>query len=144
MLGKNYDYQFIYEHSALAASKADTTTPKSYRYVRLPDSISLGNPDLNHHYRKAHIVIPGLQPPFTSPTVRIPATRVAWGLTILKTAPNKENAVEFLKLLFSARGVASQTATGPAPITPPVVSRHDFAQLPRALRPLVDVERREH
>lgn len=68
---------------------------------------------------------------------RIPGTRVVWGLTVLKTAPNPANAVRFLQLLFSSQGVALQAATGPEPINPPTVYHHDYAQLPVALRPLV-------
>jgi len=75
-LGKTYDYQFIYEHSALAAYNADAT--KSYRYAKLPDQVSLSNPELNRRYRKAAITIPGLGLPDTDTTVSIPATRVVW------------------------------------------------------------------
>ena len=46
--------------------------------------------------------------------LRVPASRVVWGLTILKNAPN-----------------------GPEPITPPTVSREDYREMPSALRPLV-------
>jgi molybdate/tungstate transport system substrate-binding protein len=140
-LGKTYDYQIIYEHSALAAYKADATN--SYRFVKLPDDIGLSDPEKNHHYRKAGVVMPGLRVPQTADNVRIPATRVAWGLTVLKNAPNHENAVKFLHLLFGSQGVALQTATGPAPLSPPVVSHHDFHELPGSLRSIVKVERRD-
>ena len=89
-LGKTYDYQFIYEHSALAAYNADAT--KSYRYAKLPDQVGLSNPQLNRRYRKAAITIPGLGLPDTDTTVSIPATRVVWGLTVLKSAANRDNA----------------------------------------------------
>jgi molybdate/tungstate transport system substrate-binding protein len=52
-IGKTYDYQLIYEHSAFAAYNADAT--KSYRYAKLPDEIGLSNPQLNRRYRKATI-----------------------------------------------------------------------------------------
>jgi molybdate/tungstate transport system substrate-binding protein len=141
-LGVTYDYQFTYEHSALSAFKADTTN--SYRYVKLPDAVSLSDPDENRRYREASVIIPGLHLPYSAPAVRIPGTRVVWGLTVLKTASNKDNAIKFLQLLFSSQGVALQKATGPAPISPPLVSHHDFRQLPASLRSLVNVERRDH
>jgi ABC-type molybdate transport system substrate-binding protein len=141
-LGVTYDYQFTYEHSALAAFKADTTN--SYRYVKLPDAVSLSDPDENRRYREASVIIPGLHLLYSAPAVRIPGTRVVWGLTVLKTAGNKDNAIKFLQLLFSSQGVALQTTTGPAPISPPLVSHHDFRQLPASLRSLVNVERRDH
>jgi ABC-type molybdate transport system substrate-binding protein len=138
-LGRTYDYQLIYEHSALAAYNADAT--KSYRYVKLPDDISLSNPQLSQRYRKAAITIPGLGLPDTDKTIRIPGTRVIWGLTVLKNAANPGNALKFLQLLFSSQGVALQTAVGPAPISPPVVSPEDFERLPLALQSLVRAQR---
>jgi len=138
-IGKTYDYQLIYEHSALAAYNADAS--KSYRYVRLPEEVSLGNPNLNHLYRKAGVVMPGLHAAGTAANVRIPATRVIWGLTVLNGAPNRDNAIKFLQLLFGPDGVAAQTAVGPAPISPPIVSHEDFENLPAALQPLISRER---
>jgi molybdate/tungstate transport system substrate-binding protein len=133
-LGKNFDYQFTYEHSAYTAYLAD---PSSYRYARLPQEIGLSDPELNHHYAHASIVIPGLHAPHASSVVRIPATRVAWGLTILKDAPNQANAIKFLQILFSVQGVGLQRAVGPEPISPPTVSHADYHELPPALRALV-------
>jgi molybdate/tungstate transport system substrate-binding protein len=140
-LGKTYDYQMIYEHSALAAYLADAT--KSYRFVRLPDAIGLSNPDLNHLYRSAGVVLPGLHAAGSQKSVRIPATRVVWGLTVLNGAPNRDNAIRFLQLLFGPEGVAVQSATGPAPISPPIVSHNDFDELPSSLRSLVSEERQD-
>jgi len=73
----------------------------------------------------------------SAPAVRVPASRVVWGLTIMKNAPNEANAIKFLKLLFSGQGTAIQQSTGPEPIAPPVVSREDYRELPSALRALV-------
>jgi ABC-type Fe3+ transport system substrate-binding protein len=69
---------------------------------------------------------------------------VTWGLTILKQAPNPDNAVKFLQLLFGPQGVAIQRSTGPTPIEQPEVSRVDFHRLPPALRPLVQQVVRGH
>src|SRR5262249_34602623 len=104
-VGKNYDYQFIYEHSAYAAYLAN---PSGYRYARLPAEIGLSDSNLNHYYEKTGIVIPGLHTRHSAPVVRIPASRTVWGLTILKRAPNEANAIRFLELLFSEQGVAIQ------------------------------------
>jgi molybdate/tungstate transport system substrate-binding protein len=137
-LGTNYDYQFIYEHSAYAAYLAN---PASYRYARLPDDVGLSNPALNDAYAQAEIVIPGLHDGHSRPVVRIPGERVIWGLTVLKDAPNAANAIRFLELLFGPQGVAMQTTTGPEPVSPPLVSATDFLRLPSELRPLVKVSR---
>lgn len=133
-LGKNYDYQFTYEHSAYAAYLAN---PSGYRYARLPDEVALSNSSLNELYEQASIAIPGLHIRRSSSVVRVPATRVVWGLTILTNAPNEGNAVRFLQTLFSAQGLAIQHNTGPEPITPPRVSHRDYRNLSPALRALV-------
>jgi len=138
-LGKTYDYQVIYEHSAFQQFSADAT--KTYRYVRLPDAVALSVDQQNPRYRRAFITIPDLKPPFRETPVRIHGTRTTWGLTIMETAQNRDNAIAFLELLFGPQGVALQTASGPKPISPPEVSRRDFERLPRALRPLVKSER---
>ena len=88
--------------------------------------------------------MPGLRRRAETTRVRIPGTRVIWGLTVLKTAQNPENAIKFLQLLFSSQGIAVQTATGPAPIIPPIVTPRDYNQLPQALRTLVSVQRRDY
>ena len=134
-LGKIFDYQFTYEHSARATYEADRTG--TYRYVRLSDEMSLGVPDLNGAYAKRGVTIPGLQTRESAATVRIAASRVTWGLTVMNKAPNRENALAFLKLLFSSQGIAILNAKGPTPISPPVVSKQDFSRLPASLKVLV-------
>lgn len=137
-LGTNYDYQVIYEFEALSAALADTTG--TYRYVELPDTLNLGNPSLDKFYSEAGITVPGLDT--GDAPVTIPATQVEWSLTVLNSAPNKSNAVKFLKLLFSSQGVAQQQALGPAPISPPVVSGEDYEHLPRELKSVVLIDPR--
>jgi molybdate/tungstate transport system substrate-binding protein len=137
-LGKTIDYQFTYEHSARATAKADKTG--TYRYVRLPDEVNLGAPGLNSLYAKRSVTIPGLVAAETSTAVSIPASRVTWGITLLNAAPNRENALAFLRLLFSSQGAAMLNASGPTAIHPPVVSKQDFARLPAGLKELVRSE----
>ena len=133
-LGKQIDFQFIYEHSAelMASGNPDI------RYVNLPDEINLSDPTKDSWYAQhASIVIPGLGTRGNAGMVTIPATSVAWGITILKNAPNPESAVKFLQLLLSPDGTAVLKKNGPAPISPPVVRADDFQHLPDSLRALV-------
>ena len=135
VLGKQFDFQIIYEHSA----QATALTNPDYRYAYLPDDVDLSNPAMNDVYKQAAIMSPGLGIPGADATVTIPATRTAWGLTVLNNAPNRENAIKFLQLLF-APGDIGQTSLGklgPAPISPPIVSPDDWAQVPGALQPLL-------
>ena len=134
VIGTSYDYQIIYESSAYAAYQAN---PSSYRYVRLPPAISLADPRQNKHYSQVFTVVPGLGLPDTASKVGIPATHAVWGVTILNTAPHHAAAVQFLQVLFSPQGVALQAASGPTPISPPVVSHADYNQLPAELKSVV-------
>lgn len=137
-LGKVFDYQLTYEHGARAAAKADKTG--TYRYVRLPDEINLGVPALNKLYARRGVAIPGLQTRDAAATVTIPAGRVTWGITLMNAAPNRDNALAFLQLLFSSQGAALLNAAGPAAINPPLASKQDFGRLPASLKALVKAE----
>jgi len=132
-LGKNYDFQLIYVRSALATAK----TNPDYRYVNLPDEINLGNDAKNRYYQHAVIVEPDLS---GTGFVPLPASRVIWGVSVLKNAPNKDNAILFLQYLLGPVGQAALTANGPDPIIPPVVSHRDYRKLPKELRSLVQVD----
>lgn len=132
-LGRDYSFQFTYEHSAAATAKSNP----SYRYVALPDRIDLSTASNNSYYARASVTIPGLGPTGGTTSVSIPATRVAWGLTIPKASPNPENAIAFVSLVLGAAGTAAFNAYGPAPITPARVSAVDRARLPKSMRSLV-------
>jgi molybdate/tungstate transport system substrate-binding protein len=138
-LGMVFDFQFTYEHNARATAKGNP----DYRYVELPDEINMSDPKKDAFYRKnAEVAIPGLGTPSSARTVMIPGNHVAWGITLLKDAPNKENAVKFLQLLLGPAGVASLNENGPAPISPAQVSSEDFSRLPRSLQTMVEKVRK--
>jgi molybdate/tungstate transport system substrate-binding protein len=70
-------------------------------------------------------------------------TRVTFGLTVLKTAPNRDSAVRFLQFLLSTKpgeGVALQTSLGPNPIAPALARPDDYGRLPGSLTPLVRIK----
>lgn len=133
-LGRLYDFQLTYEHSARAMAKKNP----DFRYVDLPDEINLSDPARNAYYAKhAVVVLPGLGTSLSAQSIPVPATRVAWGITLMKNAPNRENAVKFLELLLGPAGRAALDENGPTPISPAYVSPEDFHNLPKPLRPLV-------
>ena len=134
VIGTSYDYQFLYESSAYTAYQAN---PSTYRYVRLPPAINLGDARQNRRYSQVFTVVPGLGLPNTASKVAIPATHAVWGVTILQSAAHHTAAVQFLQLLFSLQGVALQAALGPTPISPPVASAADYSRLPNELQTLV-------
>jgi len=138
-LGKGFEFQFTYEHNARAAADAGP----DYRYVDLPDEINLSDPAKDSYYRQnSLVVLPGLGTPRSARTIAVPGVHVAWGITLLKDAPNRENAIKFLKLLLGPAGKASLIENGPAPVSPALVSPADFRKLPESLRSLVKAERR--
>lgn len=140
-LGKQIDFQFIYEHNAraMAAENPDI------RYANLPDEVNLSDPKMDAWYRQhASIVLPGLGSPGAAGSVAIPAARVAWGITILNNAPNPAGAVKFLQMLLGREGAALLEAHGPSPLSPAVVSSNDYRHVPEPLRPLVREKSASH
>ena len=136
VIGKQFDFQFSYEHSARATAASDP----DYRYVDLPDEINMSDPAKDVYYREhAVVVLPGLGTPLSARTIAVPGNHVAWGITLMKDAPNRENAIKFLQLLLGPAGAASLKDNGPAPIAPALVTAADFSKLPESLRPLVTV-----
>jgi len=105
--------------------------------VNLPDQINLGDSEQNCYYRQAVIVEPDL---FGTGFVPLPASRVIWGASVLKKAPNKDNAVKFLQYLLGTVGQADLTQYGPDPIIPAVVSYEDYGKIPKSLRSFVRVD----
>jgi ABC-type molybdate transport system substrate-binding protein len=132
-LGKDYNFQFIYEHSAAAAARINP----SYRYVAVPDRIDLSTASNNSDYAKAVVTVPGIGAPGSTTPVVLPATRVAWGLTIPKKSPNQDAAMAFLQLLLGTVGKDAFTANGPAPISPALVTTADYGHLPKSAQSLV-------
>ena len=103
-----------------------------FRYVNLPDEITLSAAAKESYYRQhALVVLPGLGTPGSARSVPVRGTRVAWGITLLKNAPNRENAIKFLQLLLGAAGAATLKENGPVPISPAMVSSSDFRKPPR-------------
>jgi len=133
-LGKQFDFQFTYEHNA----RATAATNPDYRYFELPDEINMSDPAKDGYYKDhAVVVLPGLGTPRSARTIPVPATHVAWGIALMNDAPNKENAIKFLQMLLSPAGTASLNENGPAPISPALVGPADYHKLPESLRPLV-------
>jgi len=136
-LGKGFEFQLTYEHNARATAGANP----DYRYANLPDEINLSDPAKDAYYGKnAVVVIPGLGTSRSARTIAIPGVHVAWGIALLKDAPNRENAIKFLQLLLGPAGKVSLIENGPAPISPALVSPADFRNLPESLRSLVNAE----
>jgi molybdate/tungstate transport system substrate-binding protein len=133
-LGRELDFQFSYEHNA----RATAMTNPDFRYADLPDEINLSDPAKDAWYRQnAVVVLPGLGTSRSAKTIPVPAAHVAWGITLMKDAPNKENAIRFLELLLGPEGSGSLKENGPEPLTPALVGQSDLHKLPESLQHLV-------
>ncbi len=135
-LGKQFDFQFTYQHSARATAAANP----DYKYVELPDDLNFSDPAKDAYYRHAIVVLPGLGTPKSAKNVPITGSRLAWGITLMKDAPNKENAVKFLQMLLGPEGAKALKENGPDPISPALVSAADLRNLPEPLGALVSTK----
>ncbi|HTM04071.1 MAG TPA: extracellular solute-binding protein [Vicinamibacterales bacterium] len=134
-LGKDFNFQTTYEHSALTAA----STNPAYRFARLPDSIDLSS-DAPGRYAASRITIPGAGIPGAPASVTIPASRTEWGITLAATTPSRDLAVAFVALLLGPTGRAALESHGPAPLVPARVTPSDAPRLPPALQRLVSTE----
>ena len=131
-LGRDFSFQFTYEHSATATARRNP----AYRYVRLPARIDLSELE-NAFYPRTNVTMPGLGVAGADRSVTIPASGAMWGLTIPKKAANPEQALAFVAMVLGPMGTAALNENGPSPITPALVSSRDYGHVPRPLRALV-------
>ena len=129
-LGKDFNFQFTYEHNAAASAKRDA----SYRYATLPHEIDLSS--AKEDLYASGVTIPGLGIPGSSASVTIPASTVAWGVTIPTNSRNRDNAIAFVEALLGSVGRSALTANGPPPMQRARVSRSDYQRLPASLQSL--------
>jgi ABC-type molybdate transport system substrate-binding protein len=132
VLGREFSFQFTYEHTAAAAAKRDP----SYRYALLPESIDLSSAN-EAQYAGSRMTIPGLGTAGSAPWVTIPASRVAWGVTIATNSRHRDAALSFLSSLLGPPGREALAANGPPPLAPARVARAAARRLPDPLRGLV-------
>jgi molybdate/tungstate transport system substrate-binding protein len=134
VLGKDFNFQFTYEHTAAAAAKRDS----SYRYAMLPEEIDLSSSKQDLY--PSGVTIPGLGIQGSMASVTIPASPVAWGLTIAGNSRNRDNAIAFVEQLLGPAGRTALTTNGPQPLPRARVSRSDYQRLPEALQALTSAK----
>lgn len=86
------DYLFLYRSVA---------QQHGLKYVILPDSINLKNPELKEFYQTAKVDIVGKEP---GTTITQTGQPMVYGITILDNAPNKELAIKFVDFILSKQG----------------------------------------
>ncbi|MCD4834838.1 MAG: tungstate ABC transporter substrate-binding protein WtpA [Bacteroidales bacterium] len=88
------DYIFLYRSVA---------QQHELKYVILPDSINLKNPELREFYKNANVNITGKTP---GTTITKTGQPMVYGITVLENAPNKELAIKFVNFVLSKQGGA--------------------------------------
>ena len=85
------DYIFIYRSVAVQ---------HGLKYIVLPDRVNLKNSEFADYYKQAEVKISGKEPgKFITKT----GEPMVYGITLLKNAPNKENAMKFLDFFLSTK-----------------------------------------
>ncbi len=112
------DYAFEYRSVAVQ---------HGFKFVELPDEINLTNTNHENTYKKVKVWLANGKV--------LTAEPIVYGITIPNNAPNKNFAVEFIKLLITEYGQEVFENCGQPPIVPAVAS--DVDKLPENLQPLV-------
>ncbi len=116
------DYLFIYR------SVAEQHT--GVHYLKLPDPINLGNPDMEENYGRIKVERDAGE--------MLLGRAIVYGITIPSTAHNKEMAIRFVEFLLSERGRDIMEEQGHPPLVPARVDKTD--DLPDMLKHLVEEE----
>lgn len=108
------------------------------RYLKLPNEINLGDYRLDDVYKQAKVEVTGDKP---GKTVTRVGSSCTYGLTIVKSAPNPELAVAFLRYMLSPEGGLKILQEGGQPPFIPcwVPTKEMRESLPAGLRDLVEV-----
>ncbi|AIY90262.1 tungstate ABC transporter substrate-binding protein WtpA [Geoglobus acetivorans] len=99
------------------------------KYVELPGKISLGDFSQEKYYRQVSITLGS-----TGKTIE--AKPIVYGITVLKDAPNRELAVDYLKFLLGNEGKEIFKKNYQDFLNPPIA----FGNVPEEIKGLVKVE----
>lgn len=115
------DYIFLYRSVA---------EQHGLKYIVLPDSINLQNPQLDDFYATASAEISGKKP---GQFITKKGEAMVYGISILKDAPNSEEALRFLKFVLSKdKGGAIMEKNGQKSLVPS--SSSSYKSIPKELK----------
>lgn len=92
-------------------------------FITLPDEINLGSPEYVDNYRTVSQDVIGSKP---GEAITINGDFIMYGITVLRDAPNREEAERFLSFIVGSRGREIIRETGQNPVSPPVVSSREL------------------
>jgi len=109
------------------------------KYIILPDDINLGNYKYDDYYSQAVVQVTGKEP---GTFMDLKGDSCTYGVTIVKTAPNMEAALAFLKYMLDPDGgLKVLKDMGQPPFIPgrvPTLAMKE--KLPQELQPVVEVK----
>ncbi len=111
------DYTFLYRSVA---------EQHGLKFISLPDSINLGNPEMKDYYKKATVEIAGKKP---GKKITIAGEPMVYGITIPKNAQNPEAAEAFLHFVLSeSKGLKILEKNGQPSLVP--ASSKTYEEIP--------------
>ncbi|MGB4204054.1 MAG: extracellular solute-binding protein [Bacteroidales bacterium] len=118
------DYIFLYRSVA---------EQHGLKYVILPDSINLGNPELGTHYKHVNVELRGASP---SEKIVMYGEPMIYAVTIPSAAPNPEIAETFLAFLLNPeKGLEIMKKNGQPPVQPLKID--NLPEIPENLKVLI-------
>ncbi len=108
------------------------------KYITLPERINLGNPEFDNQYKNASVQITGKEP---GTKMNISGQSITYGITLVRNAPNKKTAIEFLKYMLDPDGgLKILKESGQPPLIPVRVKTEKIKKiLPDPLQKMVQV-----
>jgi molybdate/tungstate transport system substrate-binding protein len=100
------DYMFQYKSVAIQ---------HGFKYIELPKEINLSDPSKNALYSSVSTEVAGSKP---GTKMKVTGDYINYSITILNSAPQKEEAVNFLDFLLSQEGMKFFKINGQQPIIP--------------------------
>jgi len=117
------DYAFNYRSVAVQ---------HGLKFLELPDEVNLSQVKHAEFYSQAKVELSAKEPGTTITQVGKP---IVYGMTIPKSAPSPDLALEFVKFLLGPEGQAIMEAQGQPPVVPPVSA--DIDSVPDDLKGMV-------
>ena len=113
------DYMFQYKSVAIQ---------HGLNYIELPDEINLSDPSKEELYRSVSIEVTGSKP---GKTMKVTGGYINYSMTVLDSAPQKTEAIDFVCFVLSEKGLDIIRKNGQDPIIP--FSTEQFDKIPSKL-----------
>ena len=88
------------------------------KFIELPAEINLGSINHSENYRSVSQEVVGSRP---GETITMKGDYIMYGITVLRDAPNREEAERFLAFIAGEKGRQIILETGQNPISPPII-----------------------